>query len=150
MEKLFELKELEYPKEITIELKGDSSYTKDIKKIFFDKDKGTHSITKAINDNIESYLEFSGDNLKLEHVYKLNVIIDKEANQQITFVKAEKTNQFKEGIFYLVVDFFGTMPVYCDLNDENAIFNLDGLFKKDGNDPFKTIAEVFPTTIEMV
>lgn len=151
MENLFKLKELEYPNEITVALEGDNENLKNIKDIFFHKESGTHQIIKTINNNIDEILSYSEDKLTKDDVFKLNLIVDQEKNQQVTFIKAEENDQFEKGIFYLVADLFGPMPVYTDLNNPEAQFDLTGMFKKDGGaDPFKTIQEVFPTTIEFL
>ncbi|WPH64317.1 hypothetical protein [Staphylococcus phage vB_StaM_PB50] len=150
MLKVTKLKELEYPKEVTIELNTEDKYLKEIKDAFFNSEKGTFSITKLINENVEDYLKYSKDGITSKDIYKLNIIVDKEEDQQITLIKAEENNQFKEGLFYVVSDIlFGPMPVYVNLEDENATFDLSGMFKADGPDIFQIINNVFSSTIEI-
>lgn len=144
---IFKLKELEGKQEQTIELTGDDKNLKEIREAFFNSQSGTYMVNKTINDNIEEFFKHAEDGVTVDDVYKLNVIV--EDDKQITLVKAEKDDQFKEGYFYMVFDLMGAVPVYTDLENPEATFDLSGMFKKDGFNFFETIAKVFPTTIEL-
>lgn len=144
---IFKLKELEGKQEQTIELTGDDKNLKEIREVFFNSQSGTYMVNKTINDNIEEFFKHAKDGVTVDDVYKLNVIV--EDDKQITLVKAEKDDQFKKDCFYMVFDLMGSVPVYTDLENPEATFDLSGMFKEDGFDFFKTIAEVFPTTIEL-
>lgn len=144
---IFKLKELDGKKEQTIELTGDNNNLKEIRDAFFKSNSGTYMVNKTINDNIEEFFKYSEEEITVDDVYKLNVIV--EEDKQITLIKAEKDDQFIKDKFYMVFDLMGPVPVYTDLNDPESTFDLSGMFKEDGLDFFKTIEEVFPTTIEL-